>query len=136
MRTSLVIVCTFLMLALSSGCSNEEREQEIKFTKYMLHGKQVYETSCANCHQKDGSGLKGIYPSLRGIYLSKNIKRSTCMILNGSDPESKALVRMPAMAKISPLELAALLTYTDNSWGKKTGMVSIDRAKPAIAQCR
>jgi mono/diheme cytochrome c family protein len=136
MKLNKLVWFHFVALSLLSACNVEHQNQEAKLTKYMLQGKQLYEASCVNCHQKDGAGLKGIYPPLKDIYLSANMRRSTCIIMNGSDSSSKALVRMPAIEKISPLELATLLTYVDNSWGKNVGLVSIDSAKKAIADCR
>jgi thymidine kinase len=51
-----LFVFTFSIITISS-CQSEEK---IKLEQYYIGGKEVYELNCANCHQKDGKGLKNL----------------------------------------------------------------------------
>ncbi|MDF3835023.1 cytochrome c oxidase subunit II [Cupriavidus basilensis] len=79
-------------------------------------GEKVYTANCAVCHQPNGKG-GGAFPALDG---SK--------IVNGPDAGQMHILlegkgAMPVWKHLSDTELAAVMTYTRNSWGNKTGEV-------------
>ena len=80
-------------------------------------GAKVYASNCAACHQPNGKGA-GAFPALDG---SK-------MVLGPKDPMFNILINgkgaMPKWAGvISDGDIAAVMTYTRNAWGNKTGDV-------------
>jgi cytochrome c oxidase subunit 2 len=81
-------------------------------------GEKVYAANCLACHQASGQGLKGTFPALDGSKVVNGPKDGQINLeLNG-----KPGTAMAAFGKqLSDTELAAVITYTRNSWGNKTG---------------
>jgi cytochrome c oxidase subunit 2 len=80
-------------------------------------GAKVYAANCAACHQPNGKGA-GSFPALDG---SKNVlgpkEAQYNIMINGKGA-------MPKWAGvISDGDIAAVMTYTRNAWGNKTGEV-------------
>ncbi len=78
-------------------------------------GAKVYAANCAACHQPNGKGA-GSFPALDG---SKNVlgpkEAQYNILINGKGA-------MPKWAGvISDGDIAAVMTYTRNAWGNKTG---------------
>jgi len=83
----------------------------------VARGGKVFAANCAACHQANGKGVPGAFPALDG---SK--------IVNGPPPDQIALVlngkagtAMASWKQLSDTDLAAVITYTRNSWGNHTG---------------
>ena len=80
-------------------------------------GAKVYAANCAACHQANGAGA-GAFPTLVGSKVVVGPKEGQYQIL---------LYGKNAMPKwsgvLSDGELAAVMTYTRNTWGNKTGDV-------------
>lgn len=114
--------------------------EQAKFEKYMILGKGVYSTNCANCHQIDGKGLQGLIPPLAAAdYLAENQLTIPCLLKNGSADSVKVngvnyAPQMPAH-KISNLELAEVLTYINNSWGNEYGFVQVIDIDKILRDC-
>lgn len=82
----------------------------------MQRGEKVYASNCAVCHQPNGKGA-GTFPALDGsAIVTGPLKPQMEIILHGKNA-------MPAWKQLSDVELAAVMTYTRNSWGNKTGEV-------------
>jgi len=88
-------------------------------TDLVSRGEKVYTANCAACHQANGKGAGPIKP-LDGspvvLDADKNAQIKTVLEgrLNGAMPSWKAL---------SDTDIAAVITYTKNSWSNKTGQV-------------
>jgi len=80
-------------------------------------GAKVYASNCAACHQPNGKGA-GSFPALDGSKVVMGPKEAQYNILfNGKNA-------MPKWAGvISDGDIAAVMTYTRNSWGNKMGEV-------------
>ncbi len=82
-------------------------------------GEKVFSANCAACHQANGKGLPPAFPPLDG---SK-------VVLGPQDAQIDVLLHgrqgtaMAAFKHLSDTELAAVITYTRNSWGNATGEV-------------
>jgi cytochrome c oxidase subunit II len=77
---------------------------------------KVYAANCAACHQASGKGA-GPIKALDGSEIVLNDPAKQIQILlNGANNGA-----MPAWKQLSDTELAAVITYTKNSWGNKTG---------------
>jgi cytochrome c oxidase subunit 2 len=82
----------------------------------MARGEKVYNANCAACHRPDGKGAGPIKP-LDGspVVLSDDKSQQIGVVLNGRGA-------MPAWkGTLSDTEIAAVITYTKNSWSNKTG---------------
>jgi cytochrome c oxidase subunit II len=84
----------------------------------VARGEKVYNANCAACHRADGKGA-GPIKALDGSDIVLNdAARQIQILLNGA-----ANGAMPAWKQLSDTELAAVVTYTKNSWSNKTGKV-------------
>ncbi len=81
-------------------------------------GAKVYAAHCAVCHQPTGKGMPPTFPALDGSKIVNGPKNAQIeLVLNG-----KPNTPMPAWGKqISDTDIAAVITYTRNAWGNKTG---------------
>lgn len=83
-------------------------------------GEQIYIARCAACHQPNGAGLPGVFPSLIGSPIIKGpVNDHLNIVLNG-----KPGTAMQAFAKqLSAQEIAAVITFERNAWGNNSGDV-------------
>ena len=79
-------------------------------------GAKVYAANCAVCHQPNGKG-GGAFPALDGDKVVLGPKAGQYQIL------LKGKNAMPSWGRLSDTELAAVMTFTRNSWSNKTGEV-------------
>jgi cytochrome c oxidase subunit 2 len=77
-------------------------------------GAKVYAANCQACHQANGQGVKGAFPSLDGSQVVMNKEQQVAIMLNGKGA-------MPPWKQLSDVELAAVATYVKNSWGNSAG---------------
>jgi len=93
------------------------------------NGKSVYETYCMSCHQENGEGIPGAFPSIvkTGHLADKN--KLVKIILQGMrGPINVNGVKYDGeMAGISltDKETADVINYIRNAWGNKAPMVTI-----------
>ncbi|MBT9505453.1 cytochrome c oxidase subunit II [Rhodoferax sp.] len=82
-------------------------------------GEKVYAANCAACHQASGKGAGPIKP-LDGaaVVLDADKGKQIAVLLNGQNNGA-----MPAWKQLSDTEIAAVITYTKNSWSNKTGQL-------------
>ena len=84
----------------------------------MQKGKKIYETRCLACHQANGQGIKGVFPSIDGsplANLKENIPAHIHQVIYGKG-------NMPAFGEqLSDTDIASAVTFTRNNWGNKTG---------------
>jgi cytochrome c oxidase subunit II len=82
----------------------------------LARGEKVYAANCAVCHRPDGKGagpIKALDAS--PIVLSDDKAQQIQIVLNG-----KAAMP-PWKGTLSDTEIAAVITYTKNTWSNKTG---------------
>jgi len=86
----------------------------------MEHGKSVYATSCAACHQANGEGIANVFPALKGSAIATgDVAKHIDIVVHG-----KAGTAMQAFGpQLNDADLAALVTYERNAWGNDTGDV-------------
>ena len=97
----------------------DDPKKEWKLDELVARGEKVYGANCAACHQASGKGA-GPIKSVDGsaIVLDADKGRQIAVLLNGA-----ANGAMPAWKQLSDTELAAVITYTKNSWSNKTGQI-------------
>jgi cytochrome c oxidase subunit 2 len=88
-------------------------------TDLVARGEKVYAANCAACHQASGKGA-GPIKALDGsaLVLDKDHLKQITVLLNGVNNGA-----MPAWKQLSDTDLAAVATYTKNSWSNKTGQL-------------
>ena len=99
-------------------------EREWGMAELMERGEQVYNGSCAACHQANGEGVPGAFPGLKGSAVATGpIGDHLALIMNG-----KPGTAMAAFAgQLSDVDMAAVVTYERNAWGNNVG----DHIQPA-----
>jgi cytochrome c oxidase subunit 2 len=94
----------------------------------MKRGEQVYNASCAACHQANGAGIPGVFPGLVNSKITIGPAAGHIdIVLNG-----KAGTAMQAFgAQLNDADLAAVITYERNSWGNAASVVQPADVKAA-----
>ena len=88
----------------------------------MARGAKVYAANCAACHQPTGKGVPPAFPPLDGSKVvlgppDDQIKT----VLNGVVKDGKPTAMVAWKATLSDADIAAVITYTRNSWSNHTG---------------
>ncbi len=85
----------------------------------MVRGEKVYAANCAACHQANGKGA-GPIKALDGDekVLAADHAIQIQVLLKGQNNGA-----MPSWKQLSDTDLAAVATYTKNSWSNKTGQI-------------
>lgn len=113
-----------------------------KYARYKVEGGRLYTTHCSNCHQEAGDGLGQLIPPLaQSDYLLADIPRSICIIKNGLKGEiivngETYNQAMPALSRLTNLEIAEISTYIFNSWGNEKGMIDIKTVEESLSNCQ
>lgn len=94
-------------------------------------GVTLYSSTCAACHQADGKGLPGAFPSLAGssIVNDANPELLIRIILQGYDARPEYGVMAPFADMLSDAEIAAIATHERSSWGNKAQAVTPEEVK-------
>lgn len=82
-------------------------------------GEKVYAANCASCHQANGKG-SGPSKPLDGaaVVLDADHSKQILVLLNGQNNGA-----MPPWRSLGDTDIAAVISYTKNSWSNKTGQV-------------
>jgi len=96
----------------------DDPSKEWKLDELVARGEKVYNANCAACHRPDGKGA-GPIKALDGsaIVLNDPVQQVQ-ILLNGANKGA-----MPAWKTLSDTEIAAVITYSKNSWSNKTGLL-------------
>jgi cytochrome c oxidase subunit II len=83
----------------------------------IARGEKVYNGNCAVCHGASGKAA-GAIKALDGaaVVLDEDKTKQIAVLLNGQNNGA-----MPAWKQLSDTEIAAVITYTKNTWSNKTG---------------
>jgi hypothetical protein len=128
-----LLIFTFSIITISS-CQSEEK---IKLEQYYIGGKEVYELNCANCHQKDGKGLKNLYPTLVNSDYLKNKEKVIYILKNGLSGEilvngKKYNQPMPANNQLTNLDIAEVITYIYNEWNAESKITEVKEVEKIL----
>jgi cytochrome c oxidase subunit 2 len=105
----------------------DDPNKEWVLADLVARGERVYTANCAACHKADGTGA-GPIKALTGsaIVLDADANKAIQILLNGA-----ANGAMPAWRQLSDTEIAAVITYTKNSWANQTGQIVQPKAVAA-----
>ena len=95
-------------------------------------GEKVYRTYCGSCHQNNGKGASGRFPTLAGTpWVTGDKTRLITLVLNGL--EGRIVVNdesfdgfMPQHSFLNNVEIAEVLTYVRQNFGNKASAVTED----------
>ncbi|WP_026898414.1 c-type cytochrome [Daejeonella oryzae] len=138
-RILLISFFSFSLFILFESCSSEE---QINYQRYYVNGKGLYEQHCQNCHAKDGTGLKSLYPPLTDTsYIQSNKNQLSCIIKYGLNTKIEIAgkeyhAEMPANAQLSDIDIAQLIVYIGNSFGNKIGYYDASEANADLKNCK
>jgi len=95
--------------------------KEWTFVELMVRGEEVYERSCAACHQSDGNGIPGVFPALKDSPIALGAKEGHIAVLI----DGVAGTSMQSFAdQLSEVDIAAVVHYERNAWGNDVGDVT------------
>ena len=91
-------------------------------------GEKVYAANCVACHQATGKGVPGAFPALDGSVVVAGAKADQIkLVLTGKNA-------MPSWKALSDTEIAAVITYTRNSWSNKSQQNIVQPAEVLAAR--
>jgi mono/diheme cytochrome c family protein len=124
------------------SCSSKEKSTDpIKLKQYTVQGEMLYAKYCANCHQKNGSGLGRVYPPVnQSDFIDNNFEKVVCIIKYGVQGELMVNGKvynqaMPALPQLSDIEVAEIATYLYNNFGRDRGIVDVKQATKILEGC-
>ena len=98
----------------------EDPAKKLTLAEAKEHGEKVYATNCVACHQSTGKGMPPAFPALSGSKLVQGPMDAQIGVLLNGRPGTA----MQPFARLSDTDLAAVITYTKNSWDNNTGKVA------------
>ncbi len=100
----------------------EASKQTLSFEELYSKGEAVYTQNCAACHQAKGQGMPPTFPAIAGseLILKAPLNEHIGRVVNGG-------AGMPPFGEqLSPVDLAAVVTYQRNAFGNNMG----DKVQP------
>jgi cytochrome c oxidase subunit II len=93
----------------------------------LARGEKVYQANCVACHQATGKGVPNAFPALDGSKVVGGPKADQLAVLLNGRPNTA----MVSFRQLSDTDLAAVISYTRNSWSNKAGEVQPAEVKAA-----
>ncbi|MEM7738027.1 MAG: cytochrome c [Deinococcota bacterium] len=101
-------------------------------------GETVFNNNCASCHQANGQGITGAFPSLVGhaptLYNADREYLPNLLLYGLQGQINAAGVGyngiMPAWAQLSDEDLAAVLNYITTNWGNESSLNNFAAYQP------
>ena len=102
--------------ALAAAADDPNRQYNIDDLRQ--RGERVYAANCVACHQATGKGMPPAFPALDGSKIVTGpVKNQISLVLEGKPGTAMAAFG----TQLNDVELAAVITFTRNNWGNKTG---------------
>lgn len=129
----------YLAILVWIGLNACQSKEEILQQQYSIEGMNAYQTHCENCHQKDGKGLKDLYPAVMGTDLFERVSDQQLVHLLKYGQKGEIVVNgkkyegfMPGNGKLEPLDIAEIITYLREKNGNKT-LFPLDSARKYLS---
>ncbi len=92
--------------------------QTFTMDELMKRGEQVYNSSCAACHQPNGEGITGAFPAIKGGKISTgDMAGHINIVVNGKPGTAMAAYG----DQLSKADIAAVITFERNAFGNDKG---------------
>jgi len=117
------------MAALADDPSKTWTIDELK-----TRGEAVYAANCVACHQANGKGVPAAFAALDGSQVVNGEKAHQIAVLLNGQKTGKFPTEMPAWKQLSDTEIAAVITYTRNTWSNKAAENIVQPAEVLAAR--
>ena len=102
-------------------------------------GARVYSGNCVPCHQQNGAGIPGVYPSLAGSPVVVGDPAALALwVIKGQRPASMPAGRystqMLSFGWMKPADAAALFSYLRSNFGNSAAPVDAATVAQALGQ--
>ena len=97
-------------------------------------GEKVYTANCAVCHQATGKGVPGAFAALDGSAVVNGPKADQIHVLLNGQKSGKFPAEMPSWKQLSDTDIAAVITFTRNSWSNKAAENIVQPAEVMAAR--
>lgn len=97
--------------------ADEDPNKKYTVDELKKSGEQIYAANCVACHQPTGKGMPPAFPALDGSKVVTGPRNGQIAVVLSGRPNTA----MASFARLSDAELAAVITYTRNAWGNRTG---------------
>lgn len=102
-------------------------------------GERIYNGNCVPCHQQNGVGIPGVYPSLAGSPVVRGDPKELALwVIKGQRPASMPAGRystqMLQFGWMKPADAAALFSYVRSSFGNSAPPVDAAAVAQALGQ--
>ncbi len=97
-------------------------------------GEKVYAANCVACHQANGKGVAATFAPLDGSPVVTGPKAEQIDVLLHGKKSGKYATEMPAWKQLSDTDIAAVITYTRNSWSNKAAENIVQPAEVVAAR--
>ena len=97
----------------------DDPDKEWAQSELVARGERVYAANCVACHQATGKGVPPAFPPLDGAQKVLGPRADQIdVLLHGVVKDGKPTA-MASFKQLSDTEIAAVITYTRNSWSNK-----------------
>jgi mono/diheme cytochrome c family protein len=102
-------------------------------------GQRLYDGNCVPCHQQNGAGIPGVYPSLVGspVVLGDPAEMARWVVKGqrpANMPAGRYATQMLQFGWMQPADAAALLTYVRSNFGNSAPPVDAAALSQALGQ--
>ena len=98
-----------------------------------VDGAALYTANCAACHQANGEGLPGAFPSLKSskVVMGDNLELYVDIIMNGYDASTEygVMAAVGTNMEFTEFDVAAIINYERTAWGNKGKEVTPEEVK-------
>ncbi len=105
-------------------------------------GKIIYTRLCANCHQEQGEGVRGLIPPLaKSDYLAAHRSELSCLIRQGQrgpivvNGVTYGVQEMLPIPSLSEFEIVNVMNYVSTSWGNTEKLWTVEEVREALKKC-
>jgi len=97
-------------------------------------GEKVYTANCAVCHQANGKGVPNAFAPLDGSAVVNGPRADQIHVVLNGQKSGKYPSEMPAWKQLSDTDIAAVITYTRNTWSNKPAENIVQPAEVVAAR--
>jgi len=106
----------------AAAAAAEDPNKSWSLQELTARGEKVFTANCAACHQANGKGVPGAFPALDGSKVVTGPKDEQIKtVLNGVVKNGQPTAMIAWRNTLSDTDIAAVITYTRNSWSNHTG---------------
>lgn len=118
------ILAASVALLIASGCSNAQSNSTSAPAAYSANAEAMYDDFCGMCHQPDGRGVEGTYPSLVSNPIVVGDPKVLAVLVLDGGPEQ---YMMPAFGDVLTEDQAVeILSYVRSQWGNSAPPVTVE----------